>query len=132
MRKARPRKLTPVLFVEEIEPCLPFWTSTLGFEITVKVPEGDKLGFVILNWGDVEVMLQSRASLKKDLPPAVPTKFTPCTVLYFEVDDVDAFAKRVEGEEIVVPMRTTFDGSREIFVRGPGGHVVGFAQPAER
>ena len=26
------RKLTPVLLVEEIEPCLSFWTDRLGFE----------------------------------------------------------------------------------------------------
>jgi len=31
----RMKKLTPVLFVEAIEPCLPFWTERLGFTKTV-------------------------------------------------------------------------------------------------
>lgn len=128
MAKAALQKLTPVLFVEEIEPCLAFWTETLAFKVTVKVPQDDKLGFVILNWGEVEVMLQSRANLEKDMPQAVPKKFEPCTVIYIEVDDVEAFVKRLRGAEVVVPLRKTFYGAREIFVRAPGGHVIGFSQ----
>ncbi len=57
------KKLTPVLMVEEIEPCLPFWVERLGFQKVTEVPEGDKLGFVILAKGNVQVMYQSRASL---------------------------------------------------------------------
>jgi len=41
-------KITPVLVVEEIEPCLPFWVDRLGFQNVAQVPEGDSLGFVIL------------------------------------------------------------------------------------
>lgn len=41
------KKLTPVLAVDEIEPVLPFWIERLGFEKTVEVPQGDRLGFVI-------------------------------------------------------------------------------------
>ncbi len=42
------KKLTPVLLVEEIEPCLAFWVERLGFQKVTEVPEGNKLGFVIL------------------------------------------------------------------------------------
>ena len=47
------KKLTPVLFVEKIEPVLPFWMQHLGFIKTVEVPDGDRLGFVILQQGGV-------------------------------------------------------------------------------
>ena len=57
------KKLTPVLYVEEIEPCLDLWVNRLGFARTVEVPEGDKLGFVTLAKDGVEVMYQSRASV---------------------------------------------------------------------
>ncbi len=46
------------------------------------------------------------------------------------MDDIDAIEKAVAGAEIVVPRRTTFYGSTEIFVREPAGNVVGFAQLA--
>ncbi len=47
-----------------------------------------------------------------------------------EVDDIDAIEAAVTGAgaEIVVPRRTTFYGSTEIFVREPAGNVVGFAR----
>ena len=33
------KKITPILFAEEIEPCLKFWMERLGFEKTIDVPE---------------------------------------------------------------------------------------------
>ena len=59
-------KITPILIVDEVEPSLEFWVNQLGFQKTVEVPEGEKLGFVILEKEGTEVMLQSRASVKKD------------------------------------------------------------------
>src|SRR5438105_3742541 len=64
----RMNKLTPNLIVDDIEACLPFWTS-LGFTKTVEVPDGDRLGFVILVNAPVELMLQTRASVAKDVAP---------------------------------------------------------------
>lgn len=32
------KKLTPVLYVESIEPALPFWEDRLGFQRVVEVP----------------------------------------------------------------------------------------------
>ena len=36
-------KATPLITVDEIEPCLPFWTDGLGFELTVTVPHEDRM-----------------------------------------------------------------------------------------
>ncbi len=44
-------KITPVLFVNTIEPVIPFWVGRLGFEKTVEVPNGDGLAFIILQKG---------------------------------------------------------------------------------
>jgi hypothetical protein len=118
------KKLTPVLVVEEIEPCLGFWTA-LGFEKTVEVPEGDKLGFVILVKDAVEVMYQSRASVKKDVP-ALADQLSRAA-LYVEVSDLDAVEKAVKGAPVVVARRKTFYGAEEIGVREPGGNAVTFA-----
>ena len=35
------KRITPVLFVQAIEPVLPFWVDALGFEKTIEVPGGD-------------------------------------------------------------------------------------------
>ncbi len=122
------KKLTPVLYVEEIEPCLPFWVERLGFQKVAEVPEGDKLGFVILAKGNVQVMYQSRASLEKDLPALAKQPFKSSTILYIEVEKLDEIVQKLEGVEVVVPVRKTFYGATEIFVREPGGNVVAFSQ----
>jgi uncharacterized glyoxalase superfamily protein PhnB len=120
-------KITPILIVDEIEPSLDFWVGKLGFEKTVEVPEGDKLGFVILQKEGAEVMLQSRASIKKDAGQAAEAIFTAGSNLYIEVDNFGDALERVKGAEVVVPERTTFYGMREIWVREPGRNVLGFA-----
>lgn len=122
------KKLTPVLYVETIEPVLPFWTERLGFEATVQVPEGDALGFVILARDGCEVMYQSRASVAKDVPALAKDPFASRINLFIEVDDLDGLRKRLEGLEVVVPLRKTFYGAREFGVRAPCGNNVVLAE----
>ena len=123
------KKLTPVLLVEEVEPCLSFWEERLGFERTIQVPDGERLGFAAVQKGNVEVMYQSRASVAADVPALAQGKFERSGLgLFIEVESLDAVLPKLEGVEIVVPERKTFYGAREVFVRAPCGTVVGFAE----
>jgi catechol 2,3-dioxygenase-like lactoylglutathione lyase family enzyme len=124
------KKLTPILYVESIEPCLPFWTERLGFEVTAEVPEGDALGFVMLQKDGVEVMYQTRTSVTNDVPALADTPLAGA-FLFIEVDDIDGVEAAMEGVDVAVPRRTTFYGADELFVREPGGNIVGFAEMAE-
>lgn len=118
---------TAVLYVEEIEPVLPFWMDRLGFTKVAEVPHGDRLGFVILQRGGVEVMYQTRDSVAADIPSLADTPLRG-TLLFVQVDDLDEVARALEGIEPVVPRRTTFYGADELIVREPAGNVVTFAQ----
>lgn len=122
------KKLTPVIFVDRIEPVLPFWTDRLGFEKTVEVPEGDALGFVILARGGVEVMYQSRASVAKDVPAMAVEPFLSRTNLFIEVEKLQEFLPRLEGLPVTVPQRSTFYGALEFGVRAPCGTNVVLAE----
>jgi uncharacterized glyoxalase superfamily protein PhnB len=127
------KKATPIITVEQIEPCLPFWTDGLGFEVTVTVPHGDAIGFAMLNNGPVELMYQSRASVADDLgasgaPATLPDEMANgTTTLFMEVDDLDAVIEATKGAPVLVARRKTFYGMDEIFLRAPCGTVVGFA-----
>jgi uncharacterized glyoxalase superfamily protein PhnB len=122
------KKLTPILLVDAIEPCLPFWVERLGFTKTVEVPHGDRLGFVILVKDGVELMYQTWDSSAADVAGAAQRTDGRSAALYFEVENLDPVEAAMRGAEIVHPRRKTFYGASEIFVREPGGHVVGFAQ----
>ena len=123
------KRISPILFVDEIEPVLLFW-DRLGFEKTAEVPHEGRCGFVILEKDGLEVMYQTRASLEDDVPAMSKTPLAG-TILYMEVDDIEDVMVAMEGESVVVPRRRTFYGMDEVFVREPGGHVVGFAQISE-
>jgi uncharacterized glyoxalase superfamily protein PhnB len=120
-------KITPILFVDAIEPSLKFWVGRLQFEKTAEVPEGDHLGFVILKQGDSEIMLQTRESMKKDVSAAGQAMLSMTSCLYIEVDSFTDALDRIQGAEVLVPQRDTFYGMREIYVREPEGQIVGFA-----
>jgi catechol 2,3-dioxygenase-like lactoylglutathione lyase family enzyme len=113
------------LIVASIEECLPFYVERLGFTRTIDVPHDGKLGFVSLARGELELMLQSRASLAADVAGLDPAGFR--AALYIEVETLAPIRKALDGWPRVVPERTTFYGAREIIVRDPAGNVVAFA-----
>lgn len=128
------KRITPLITVEAIEPCLPFWTERLGMTVTVSVPHEDRVGFVILSGEDVELMYQSLASVDADLGamapnhPGLARKLADSDgTLFIEVESLEPILKAMDGAEVVVPRRQTFYGMDEIFVRAPCGTLVGFA-----
>ena len=121
------KKITAVLLVSEIEPCLDFW-QRLGFAKTVEVPHGDKLGFVALQQGSAELMYQTYASVEQDNPSALAGVQRGPAFLYVEVDDLEATRAALEGIPLAMEVRTTFYGAREFGVKDPAGHSITFAQ----
>lgn len=121
------KKISPVLMVEAIEPCVPFW-ERLGFTRGPEVPHGDALGFIILEKDGLEVMYQSRASVEADVA-AVAKSPMGGTMLFLEVSDLEAVIAALGKAPVIVPRRKTFYGMDEIGVREPGGNAIVFAQP---
>jgi uncharacterized glyoxalase superfamily protein PhnB len=117
-------KLTPNLIVDRIEDVLPFYTK-LGFAKVMDLEHEGALGFAILNHGQVELMLQSKASMTADVPPLAdgPNR----SMLYIEVEALAPIREALGKTPLVVPERTTFYGAREIIVKDPAGNVVAFA-----
>jgi uncharacterized glyoxalase superfamily protein PhnB len=122
------KKLTPILFVKAIEPVLPFWIDRLGFAKTVEVPEGDRIGFVILQQGNIELMYQTYESVDRDMPQLGEAVRKQTGFLYVEVENLEAIKRAVADAEVYMTERTTFYGAREIGVKDSAGHFITFAQ----
>lgn len=121
--------LTPVLVVNEVEPCVRFWTEKLGFTAENQVPgDNGKLVFASLKAGDVEVMYQTRASVLAERPEAAGEFVGHSTVLFITVENLNQIEKAVSGAPIVTPRHDTFYGTTELYVKEPGGNSVGFAE----
>jgi uncharacterized glyoxalase superfamily protein PhnB len=122
------KKITPILFTEELEPCIKFWTERLGFQKTIEVPEGNKIGFAIVEKNGLELMYQSFASAEKDNAETGEAVRKGPSFLYIEVADLDAALEATKGTEIVMPVRTTFYHAKEFGIKDPAGHFLIFAQ----
>jgi uncharacterized glyoxalase superfamily protein PhnB len=122
------KRISPVLYVKEIEPCVAFWVERMGFKTTAEVPDGDRLGFVILQKDGLEIMYQTFSSAEKDAAAAAREINGGRTFLYIEVDNVQNVIDAMKGANVVIPLRTTFYGAKEIGVKEPAGHVVVFAE----
>ncbi len=128
MKSAEVKKITPILFAQEIEPCIQFWTDRLGFQKTVEVPEGDKLAFAMVEKNGMELMYQSFASAEKDNAATGAAARRGPSFLYIEVADLNAALEATKGAEIVMPVRTTFYNAKEFGIKDPAGHYFIFAQ----
>ena len=126
------KRLSPVLIVDAVEPCLSFWADRLGFAIENRVPGPDgTLVFASVKSGEVEVMYQTRASVlaeAADATSAADDLRGHSTALFITVDNLDEVEKAMVGAPLVKPRHQTFYGSVEMYVREPGGNTVGFAQ----
>lgn len=123
------KRLTPVLIVDRIEPVLPFWKA-VGFPVTMEVPHGDGLGFVILQRDSAEVMYQTVESVRGDEAQALEgARPLGATGIFIEVDDLEAVNAQLPAEtEVLAKNRKTFYGSTETIVREAAGNVITFAQ----
>ena len=123
------KQLTPVLIVDQVEPCLDFWVDRFGFTRQNEVPgDGGALVFASVERSGIEVMYQTRASVVAESPGTAADLDGHSIVLFLVVDDFDATEKALTGAPVVKPRHRTFYGSTEMYVREPGGHTVGFAQ----
>lgn len=128
------QKITPVLVVEKIEPVVGFWKK-LAVPPTTEVPSsgGDGLVFAIFSAAGVEVMYQTAASVQEDLVGAASVKEAfrsgpQQSTLYIEVGNLAEVESRLQGEQLVMPRRTTFYGATEVAYADPAGNIIVFAQ----
>ena len=134
---------TPILTVEAIEPLLAFYEKRLGYKRLAEVPHGDRLGFIMLEQNDQHLMMQTLASIADDLgatasdPASRDTILKAVqrgtiTILFVVVDSIEAVLESMQGVKLLVPLRTTNYGMREIVVQDSAGFILVFAQEAAK
>jgi hypothetical protein len=118
-------KLTTILFVDAIEPCLVSWEA-LGYAPSVRVPDTGPLDFVILTGSAGELMLQTNKSLAEDLPAVSERK--PSYALYGDVASLTKAKSLLSSASVLVARRKTFYGATESWYLLEGDVILGLAQ----
>ncbi len=126
--QARLLRLTPLLSTEAIEPVIPFW-SALGWESLNPLRVDGKLAFIAFRKDGQEIHYQTVEYIDTQIPGASTMLADNIALLYLTVDDLDQVVRALGADaEVVIPRRQTPWGADEIYVKEPGGNLVGFAQ----
>jgi uncharacterized glyoxalase superfamily protein PhnB len=122
-------KTTAILHVKAVEPSVRFWTERLGFEKTIEVPEGNKVGFAAVGSGGASLMYQTYSGMQADAtnPLAAAADRGP-TFIFLEVPDIARIVAAMKGADIIAPLHQSAYGEQELIVREPGGHFIIFSQ----
>ena len=119
--------VTPVLYVDRVEPTRDFFLK-VGFTVMFDVPDGDHLGFVGLTKDGAQVMVETRGNTNEHEPFRGLTKESRRSILFIEVDDLDAVIATLKGAKVVAERHTTFYKADELTYEEPGGNLVTFAK----
>ena len=120
-------RATPVLFADRVEPTRDFF-KRLGFEVVVEIPEGAAAGFAMLEKDGVQVMVETRDNSNEAPAYREATKQSRRSVIFIEVDDLDAVIAKLAGSKVLVERHVTFYKSDELTYEEPGGNLVTFAK----
>lgn len=125
------RNLTPDLMVINVNKTVEFYRDILGFEVARTAPETGTFQWALIKNGDIEIMLQSRESLEKELPLFTGMKIGGSFMLYIDVTDIKMLYEKVKGKmTIAKDLHETFYGTREFAIKDINGYVLVFAQRA--
>jgi uncharacterized glyoxalase superfamily protein PhnB len=134
------KKLTPNLMVRNVNETIDYYRKSLGFRLVMAVPEtldgilteippGQNVVYALISNGNVEIMLQSEASLKSELPALAGVSIGASVTLYIEVEGIDRFyAEALPKVEVIKPLFTTWYGMNEFYVRDNNGYILCFAE----
>ncbi|HEV7645189.1 MAG TPA: VOC family protein [Pyrinomonadaceae bacterium] len=122
----------PLLQVFDMPALLAFYRDKLGFEVTMDSGQGDDSSWVMLQLGDVTLMLndQYEPGHRPDAPPAERTRWHDDTAVYFGCPDVDAAYEHITGQgiEAKAPYITGY-GFKAIDLADPDGYRLCFHWP---
>ncbi|MEP7069669.1 MAG: VOC family protein [Usitatibacter sp.] len=121
------KRATSMLLVDQVEATRDFF-KRVGFTVTVEVPDGNAVGFAMLDRDGVQLMVGTRANSREPQALRDVMMKSRHAAVFVEVDDVDAVIAALAGARVLVERHNTFYNSDELTYVEPGGHLVTFAQ----
>ncbi len=123
-------KLTPNLFVRDVQASMNFYQSVLGFQKGITVPDKPPYVFASVTNGNVEIFFNDLKAVAEEYPELAKAKIGGTMTMYIEVEGIEAVLKAVEksGANINMPLKTQFYGMREFGFLDPEGWGVTIAE----
>lgn len=124
------KKLTPNLIVDDVNKTIEFYQSTLGcFELVLTDPKKGQFDWALMRCEDVELMFQSKKSLKDKIPAFPEMKSGGSVVIYIEVDSIEPLYNWIKDRvKVVSELSDTQYRMREFLIEDCNGFIIAFAE----
>lgn len=128
------RGMCPYIEVFDMPTSLQFYRDILGFTVTQSSGTGDDVDWVLLQLGDIYLMLNT--AYEKEHRPAQPdsthTKAHQHTAFFFNCPDTDAMYTYLTSKGITAKAPfTTGYGWKAITLKDPDGYAIWFHWPLD-
>jgi uncharacterized glyoxalase superfamily protein PhnB len=123
-------KLTPNLVVHDVQAAIHFYTTVLGFQQSITVPDAAPYVFASVTAGNIEIFFNDQKAVAEDYPPLAKEPLGGTMTLFLECEGIEEVLRAVEksGARIVMPLKTQFYGMREFAFMDPQGWTVTLAE----
>lgn len=123
-------KLTPNLVVHDVQAAIHFYTTVLGFQKSITVPDAAPYVFASVTAGNVEIFFNDQKAVAADYPPLAQEPLGGTMTLFLECEGIEEVLRAVEksGANIVMQLKTQFYGMREFAFMDPQGWTVTMAE----
>lgn len=123
-------KLTPNLVVHDVQAAIHFYTTVLGFQQSITVPDAAPYVFASVTAGNVEIFFNDQKAVAADYPPLAQDPLGGTMTLFLECEGIEEVLRAVEksGACIVMQLKTQFYGMREFAFMDPQGWTVTMAE----
>lgn len=124
------KKLTPNLIVDDVNKTIEFYQSTLGcFELVLTDPKKGQFDWALMRCEDVELMFQSKKSLKDKIPAFLKIKSGGPVIIYIEVDSIEPLYNWIKDRvKVVSELSDTQYRMREFLIEDCNGFIIAFAE----
>ena len=124
------KKLTVNLIVDDVNKTIKFYRDTLGcFELVVTDPKKGKFNWALMRCEDLELMFQSRDSLKEKIKKFDDLKTGGTVIIYIEVEGIEPLYEWVKDRvKVVTELHDTPYRMREFLIEDCNGFILAFAE----
>jgi len=131
------RGMAPLLQVFDMPTAIHFYRDVLGFKVagTSQPSRGDDVGWALLNFKGIELMLNTAYDEGKRPPEPDPARIAAHgdTCLYFGCEELDEAYKHLRAQGIKAePPKVAPYGMRQMYTKDPDGYGVCLQWPASQ
>ncbi len=125
------QKLTPNLFVRDVDAAIRYYCDVLGFTQGMTVPDKPPYIFGSVVRDSIEIFFNDQKSVLADHPEIANRPIGGALTLFIEIDQgIEGLLKKVQqhGATINMPLTEQFYGMKEFGMIDPEGWMLTFAE----